>query len=99
MMMKNPVLRNLFFYWAIGCFVLLPAVSNADDSIENLSLTDTIEMAIDANLNLKQSREEVKGAEENRKASITQFFPTLSASYDYLHRNRDWGGTGLCCAS
>ncbi len=40
-------------------------------------------MAIDANLNLKQSREEVKAAEENRKASITRFFPTLSTSYDY----------------
>ena len=89
MMMKNLVLRNLFFYLTIGCFVLLPLVSNADDSAENFSLKDTIEMALDANLNLKQSREEVRAAEENRKSSITQFFPTLSASYDYVHRNRE----------
>ena len=87
--MKNLVLRNLFFYLIIGCFALLPLVSNADDSTENLSLKDTIEMAIDANLNLKQSQEEVKAAEETRKASITRFFPTLSASYDYLHRNKE----------
>ena len=73
----------------VGCFALLPLVSNADDSTEKLSLKDTIEKAIDANLNLKQSREEVKAAEENRKASITQFFPTLSASYDYVHRNKE----------
>jgi outer membrane protein len=88
MKMKNLVLRNLFFYLTIGCLALLPLVSNADDSIENLSLKDTIEMAIDANLNLKQSREEVKAAEETRKASITRFLPTFSASYDYLHRNK-----------
>jgi outer membrane protein len=87
--MKNLVLRNLFFNLAIGWLALLPLVSNADDSIENLSLKDTIEMAIDANLNLKQSREEVKAAEETRKASITRFLPTLSTSYDYLHRNKE----------
>lgn len=46
-------------------------------------------MAIDANLNLKQSREEIKAAEETRKASITRFLPTFSASYDYLHRNKE----------
>ncbi|MEJ2731321.1 MAG: TolC family protein [Deltaproteobacteria bacterium] len=87
--MKNLVLRNLFFYVSIGCLALLPLVSNADDSVKRLSLKDTIEMAIDANLNLKQSREEVRAAEENRKASITRFFPTLSSSYDYVHRNKE----------
>ncbi|MGD9132081.1 MAG: TolC family protein [Desulfobacterales bacterium] len=87
--MKNPVLRNLFFYVVIGCLALLPLVSNADDSIKTLSLKDTIEIAIDANLNLRQSREEVRAAEENRKASITRFFPTLSSSYDYTHRNKE----------
>ena len=88
-MMKVLILRNLFFYVTIGCFALLPLVSNADDSTEKLSLKGTIEKAIDANLNLKQSRQEVRAAEENRKSSITQFFPTLSASYDYVHRNRE----------
>ena len=85
MKMKNLV---LLFYLAIACMVMLPIASNADDSIENLTLKDTIEMAIDANLNLKQSREEIKAAEETRKASITRFLPTFSASYDYLHRNK-----------
>ncbi len=95
--MKNLVFRDLFFYWVIGCLALLPLASNADDSIENLSLKDTIEMAIDANLNLKQSREEVKAAEETRKASITRFLPTFSTSYDYLHRNKELtqGLTGI----
>jgi outer membrane protein TolC len=87
--MKLLVLRNLFFYVTIGYFIWLPLVLNADDSIEPLSLKDTIDLAIDANLNLKQSRQEVRAAEESRKASITQFFPTLSASYDYVHRNKE----------
>ena len=87
--MKNLVFRNPFIYLAIGCMMMLPMVSNAVDSIENLSLKNTIEMAIDANLNLKQSREEIKAAEETRKASITRFLPTFSASYDYLHRNKE----------
>ena len=87
--MKNPFFRNLFFCLAIGCLALLPVISNSADSIKMLSLKDTIEMAIDANLNLKQSREEVRAAEENRKASITRFFPTLSSSYNYTHRNKE----------
>jgi outer membrane protein len=89
MKMKNLVLRYLFIYVAIGGLALSPAVLNADDSIEKLTLKDTIEMAIDANLNLKKSREEVKAAEEARKASITRFFPTLSSSYNYQHRNKE----------
>ncbi len=86
--MKNLVLRNLFFYLIIGYYALSPVISQADESNEKLSLKDTIEMAIEANLNLKQSREEVLAAEETRKASITRFLPRLSASYDYLHRNK-----------
>ena len=87
--MNNRVLRNLFFYLISVAFTLLPAVSGAAESVEPLSLKNTIKKAIDANLNLKTSQEEVKAAEETRRSSITQFFPTLSASYDYLHRNKE----------
>jgi outer membrane protein len=87
-MMKPTFLRNLFFYLMIGTFALLPAAFAADDSKAPLSLKQTIEQAIEANLKLKQSQEEVKAAEETRKVSITQFLPTFSSSYDYLHRNK-----------
>jgi outer membrane protein len=87
--MNNRVLRNLFFYLVSAYIAGLPVVLNAEDSTEKLSLKNAIQMAIDANLNLKASREEVKAAEEVRKSSITQFFPTLSTSYDYLHRNKE----------
>ena len=87
--MKRMVFRNLFFYLIIGTFTLLPAALSADDSTTPLSLKETIEQAIEANLSLKQSQEEVKAAEETRKVSITRFLPTFSTSYDYLHRNKE----------
>ncbi len=87
--MKHMVLRNLIFYLTIGTFSLLPAALSADDSTTPLSLKETIEQAIEANLSLKQSQEEVRAAEETRKASITRFLPTFSTSYDYLHRNKE----------
>lgn len=87
--MKRMVFRNLLFYLIIGTFTLLPAALSADDSTTPLSLKETIERAIEANLSLKQSQEEVKAAEETRKVSITRFLPTFSTSYDYLHRNKE----------
>ena len=89
MILENRFLWNLFLFVLGATLLLLPAVTKADDPPEVFSLADTIKMAIDANLNLKQSQEEVRAAQENRKASITQFFPTLSSTYDYVHRNRE----------
>jgi outer membrane protein len=89
MMMKRTVLRNLFFYLTIAAFTLPSPVLSADESIKPLTLKQTIEAAIDANLKLKQSQEEVKAAEEVRKQSITRFLPTFSSSYDYIHRNKE----------
>ncbi len=89
MTVNKKVLRNLCLILLTGPILLIPAVSATDNPPPVLSLGDTVNMALDANLNLKQSQEEVRAAVENRKASITQFFPTLSASYDYVHRNRE----------
>ena len=88
-MLKNRFLQNLFLYVLAGTIQLIPVVSAADEPAEVFSLADTVKMAIEANLNLKLSQEEVRAAQENRKTSITQFFPTLSATYDYVHRNKE----------
>ena len=89
MMMKPKVVRKIFFYLLIAALTLFPAALPADESTAPLSLKETIEQAIAANLKLKQSQEEVKAAEEVRKESITRFLPTFSSSYDYLHRNKE----------
>ncbi|MCK4986133.1 MAG: TolC family protein, partial [Desulfobacterales bacterium] len=82
-------LRNLFFYLTIGCLALFPVASSGDDAPKALSLKETIDAALEANLGLKRSQEEVMAAQEIKKSRITQFLPTLSSSYDYLHRNKE----------
>jgi outer membrane protein TolC len=81
-------MRNLFFYLIVGCLVLFPIASSAADSDKTLSLKETIDSALEANLGLKRSQEEVRAAQEIKKSRITEFLPTLSSSYDYLHRNK-----------
>jgi outer membrane protein TolC len=75
-------LRNLFFYLTIGCLTLFPVASSGDDADKALSLKETIDTALEANLGLKRSQEEVRAAQEIKKARITEFLPTLSTSYD-----------------
>jgi len=77
---------------ALGCIAaallfLLPAPVPAQTSGEALSLVDTVELALKANLGIKRSQEEINAAEAVRHSSITKFLPTLGSSYNYTHRN------------
>ncbi len=79
---------------ALGCIAaaflfLLPAPGPAQSSGQALSLVDTVEQALDANLGIKRSREEINAAEAVRHGSITKFLPTLGSSYNYIHRNQE----------
>jgi outer membrane protein TolC len=87
--MTKMNLWKLFVYLMIGCLTLFPVASSGDDSSEVLSLRETIDLALKANLSLKRSEEEVRAAQENRKSRITEFLPTLRTTYDYLHRNQE----------
>jgi outer membrane protein len=85
-MIRIP-LRNLFFSIAIGLILLYPSFNFAQEAAGNLTLKQTIEVAIKANLGLQQSRDEVGAAQANKKARTTEFFPTLNARYSYLKRD------------
>ena len=87
-MMSNISIRNLLFCLTIGCLTLFPLASSPKEAPKALSLKETIDAALEANLGLKRSQEEVLAAEQIRKSSITRFLPTLSTSYDVLHRNK-----------
>jgi len=63
--------------------ILFPVSSIAQDLVETLTLKQTIESAIKANLGLRSSKEETAAALAVKKASRTQFFPTFSTSYGY----------------
>jgi outer membrane protein len=70
----------LFLLWGEG---------SAQTAAEALSLKETVELALKANLGIKRSQEEINAAEALRHSSITKFLPTLGTSYDYIHRNEE----------
>ena len=86
--MTRRQLRTIFFTIAIGIILSHPAVNFALNDGERLNLRQTIEAAIEVNLKLKQSRDEVEAAEANKNARRTEFFPTLNTTYFYLRRDK-----------
>jgi outer membrane protein TolC len=80
--------RGFLFSIAVGIILSHPVVNFALDDGEKLNLKQTIEAAIEVNLRLQQSQDEVKAAEANKNASRTEFFPTLNARYFYLRRDQ-----------
>ncbi|MBW1725486.1 MAG: TolC family protein, partial [Deltaproteobacteria bacterium] len=82
MIFKNVFVKLLFLVTIIQPLVF-PAFSSAREPVEILTLEQTIESAMKANLGLKLSKEETAAAVAVKKAQRTNFFPTLSASYGY----------------
>jgi len=85
--MTRRLFRNLLFKLIIGLILLYPALIFSEDAAETLNLQQTIDAALEANLGLLESIEEVKAAQENKKARITEFLPTLNARYNYIYRD------------
>jgi outer membrane protein len=81
-------LRNPLFTVILGMMFSYPLISYAQDVTEKFTLAQTIEAAIEANLRLQQSQDEVDAAQANKKARVTEFFPTLNAKYEYIHRDK-----------
>ena len=79
----NQNFLSLFFMFVIVLSVVFPAFSVAQEPAEILTLKQTIENAIKANLGLQVSKEEIKATEAIKKAQRTNFLPTLSATYQY----------------
>ena len=85
-MIRIP-LRDLLFAIAIGLILSYPSLNFAQEAAGKLTLKQTIEAAIKANLRLQRSQDEVEAAQANKKARTTEFFPTLNARYSYLKRD------------
>jgi len=84
MMMFRNRIRDAAVAVLLGLW-LLPAIGNA----ESFTLEDTIKSALDANLDLKISREETRAAESVRRAEKANFFPTLTANYEYTYHDEE----------
>jgi outer membrane protein TolC len=62
-------------------------INKSQKDLHILNLEETINAALNANLDLKQSEAEVKASEAIKKARTTEFLPTLNAKYSYLDRD------------
>ena len=86
--MIRTQLRSLLFSIGIGVMISYPAFTLAEETTGTFNLIQTIEAALEVNLGLKQSREEVNAALATKKARTTYFLPTLSARYGYIRRDQ-----------
>jgi outer membrane protein len=86
--MIGAQLQRLLFSIGIGLMISYPAFTLAEETTGTFNLIQTIEAALEANLGLKQSREEVNAALATKKARTTYFLPTLSARYGYIRRDQ-----------
>jgi outer membrane protein TolC len=82
-----PRLRNLLFTIAAGLMLAYPLPGFAQEAAGQLNLALTIDAAIEANLRLRQSQDEIEAAKAVKKARTTEFFPTLNARYGYIRRD------------
>jgi outer membrane protein len=67
--------------------ILSPALVLADETNGTFNLIQTIDAAIEANLGLKRSKEEINAALATKKVRRSNFLPTLSARYGYIRRD------------
>ncbi len=69
----------LLIVWAF------PISSSAADSNQILTLEQALKEAIRANIGLEKAREGIRAAAAAKKAQLTNFFPTLSLTYQHEH--------------
>jgi outer membrane protein len=86
--MKHKKWRLLLTGIVLGGLILRPGFVSAEADGETLNLRQTIEAALKANLELQRSKDEIDAATANKDAATTEFFPTLSARYGYIRRDK-----------
>jgi outer membrane protein len=79
--------RRLIFTIAFGYLLLLPGFGSAEAVDGAFNLSQTIEAALKANLELQRSKDEIDAATAAKSARATEFFPTLNARYGYIKRD------------
>lgn len=88
-MMISEHLRRCILWPCLLLVWLFPFWSAAEDAKRPLGLEESIQLAIRANLAMKQSREEISAAQANKNISRSNFLPTLSATYSYTRRDKE----------
>ncbi len=86
MIKKNSLMIVRFCLLVISVLIFSGPAAAAQ---ETLSLVQTVEKALAANLTLKSSQEEIKAADALKSAQRAQFFPALSSSYEYVRHDEE----------
>jgi outer membrane protein len=74
---------------AMACTIIPASAAGAEDTAAALSLQQVIDMALEANINIKSSKEETNAALATKKQSRTGFLPTFNATYQYTRTDED----------
>jgi outer membrane protein len=86
--MNPDILQRLIFFVTAGWLFFLPGLLSVEAEDGTFTLRRTVESALEANLALKKSLDEIDAASANRNAATTEFFPTLNARYGYIERDK-----------
>ncbi|MCG6910356.1 MAG: TolC family protein [Deltaproteobacteria bacterium] len=75
----------------VACMCLITPIDGfgQTDTSAPLTLQQVIDMAVQANISIKSSREETNAAVATKKQSRTGFFPTFNATYQYTRNDED----------
>jgi len=92
-MIAKKYCSSLFFYLIVVYFIFFTGFSVAEEPVEIFTLEETIKLAIQVNLELKSSKEEIAASLSAKKAQRAHFFPTFSTSYQYT-RNDEGASIG-----
>ena len=71
------------FFLVAGLVMLTAAVMEAEAAPSLLTLKQSIEMALERNIDIQVAREEIEAARERGKEARTGFLPSLSGKYGY----------------
>ena len=87
-MMRNKVkaawLRAVVLFFLVAAVVMLTGVApEAEGAPSLLSLKQSIEMALEHNLDIQVARDEIQAARERQKEARTGFLPSISGRYSY----------------
>ena len=81
---KAVWLRVVALFFVVAAVVMLtPVAPQAEGSPSLLTLKQSIEMALEHNLDIQVAREEIQAARERQKEARTGFLPSLSGRYSY----------------
>lgn len=72
-----------FLVSALTVFTVVPLEAETQAEAPLLTLKESIQLALERNLDIQVAREEVEAAQEGKKQALTGFLPSLKGEYSY----------------